>query len=1119
MKRGHRLSIILVSVLLISLAPWAFAQGGGERAIETLAASSKIIESDLVLEDFLAGSETTRVIVTLIEPSGFQQTANLQRGLELTNSQLSHEGGDINDPAFRSDLQAAVQAAQDRVINLLDPNKVQINRRFVYIFGFAAEVTLEGLKELEALDAVAFINKDRILKAHLAQGIPLMNATTVRSTYDGSGMSIAICDTGIDTSHPMLGGGGSPIFNAKVIGGYDTGDDDADPRPHPTLGSAHGTACAGISAGDLGTVGDYIGGLAHNAKLYAVKISTGDSGSASEAAMIAGWEWPVTHQNDDPDNPIMIISTSFGGGYYTSTCDTASPSMTAAAANAVAAGITVFASSGNDAFTNGMGWPACISHVNSVGAVYDADVGYHGYSNCTDTTTAPDQVTCYSNSASFLTLFAPSHDAYTTDIVGAGGYEPGDYDFSFGGTSAACPYAAGAAALLQSAAKAMTDSFLTPAEVRTLLTSTGDPITDPKAPTVTKPRINLQAAVDAIGAPPGDVLLQEDFESWPPAGWTIVNNGGDCEWQSSATTGRTNYAGGDGFCADADSDLCGMETTMDTELVTPPLDFSGLTAAALTYTSAYRDISDGSGDYADVDISTDGGTTWTNLLHWDEDHDDVGPGEVVNIDLSSYVGSANVIIRFHYVAPGWDWYWEVDHVVITGVGAEMGGTWDQPISAANTAVYANQDFEAAYDIYDIFLADDFTNTAPWTINTIYVHGNTWNVGCDLTCATNLHFMIYADSSGVPAGDPSGGGDAPLWTLSVPPGDSQVTLSAGIDGFQTNVTLSPDTPIQLPAGTYWLVFYPELSYTDCICQYGRHVSDTTNGNIAKVINPAGGFGLPTVWTDITDPSTWGLPQQDLAFRIEYTTEAAAILGADFGASGLYTYDQTAWDRINSNNPSGLGAYGNKLVANFPSMGLYEYDGTDWQRINTNDGAQNMVAVDSILYVDFGATGLYRFDGSSWSRIVRMDASVLASFDGKLAVNFPGRGLYAYDGGWSRITRNDTAETMIGVGSLLYVEFSNGLWEYNGTSFRRLTRWEVSSLATYDGKLAVNFPGHGLYEYDGSWSRINKNDTAQGMCGVGSVLYVDFGAAGLYRYDGSFQRVSTNNCEDMVSAVLP
>jgi hypothetical protein len=245
-----------------------------------------------------------------------------------------------------------------------------------------------------------------------------------------------------------------------------------------------------------------------------------------------------------------------------------------------------------------------------------------------------------------------------------------------------------------------------------------------------------------------------------------------------------------------------------------------------------------------------------------------------------------------------------------------------------------------------------------------------------------------------------------------------------------------------------------------------------------------------------------------------------LTVDFGSSGLYTYDGTTWDRINGNNPAGLGAYSSKIVANFPGLGLYEYDGIDWQLINSNDTAQSMVAVGSILYVDFGTAGLYRYDGSSWSRIVRMDASALASFDNKLAVTFPGRGLYVYDGGWSRITKNDTAQSMIGLGSLLYVEFSNGLWEYNGTSFTRLTKWDVSALATFDGKLAVNFPGYGLYAYDGSWSRINKNDTAQGMCGVGVNLYVDFGATGLYRYDGSsFQKVSSNDCEDMVAAQLP
>ena len=150
---------------------------------------------------------------------------------------------------------------------------------------------------------------------------------------------------------------------------------------------------------------------------------------------------------------------------------------------------------------------------------------------------------------------------------------------------------------------------------------------------------------------------------------------------------------------------------------------------------------------------------------------------------------------------------------------------------------------------------------------------------------------------------------------------------------------------------------------------------------------------------------------------------------------------------------------------------------------------------------------------------MDASSLASFDGTLAVNFPGRGLYVNDGGWSRITKNDTAENMLGLGSMLYVEFSNGLWEYNGTSFARLTSWNVSSLSTFDSKLAVNFPGRGLYAFDGGWSRLTPNDTAQGMCGVGVNLYVDFGATGLYRYDGSsFQRVSTSNCEDMVAVTI-
>ncbi|MBP8132027.1 MAG: S8 family serine peptidase, partial [Candidatus Hydrogenedentes bacterium] len=372
-----------------------------------------------------------------------------------------------SEAQFRGVLRARNHAAAEAVLSRLTALEFEEHLRFDNFAGFAGRVSKAGLQRLLADAAVKFVEPVRILESHLAQGIPLMNATTVRTCYNGNGMSIAVCDTGIDYTHARLGAGVFP--NAKVLGGYDFGDSDANPIPNT---QAHGTCCAGIAAGDLGTVGSYIGGVAYNAKLYALKISYGTTGSATSTAMVAAWDWCVTHQNDNPAYPILVISTSFGGGRYYSTAegDAASPSMTIAANNAVAAGITVLASSGNDGYCDSMGWPACISSVISVGAVYDADFGHYypcvnaascaskiATSGCStgyyvDDSTAPDKVTAYSNTASFLTLLAPANACYTTDITGSSGYSTGDYYSSFGGTSAACPYAAGAVASLQSAA-------------------------------------------------------------------------------------------------------------------------------------------------------------------------------------------------------------------------------------------------------------------------------------------------------------------------------------------------------------------------------------------------------------------------------------------------------------------------------------------------------------------------------------------------------------------------------------------------------------------------------------------------------------------------------------------
>jgi subtilisin family serine protease len=165
-----------------------------------------------------------------------------------------------------------------------------------------------------------------------------------------------------------------------------------------------------------------------------------------------------------------------------------------------------------------------------VGAVYDADVGTQspcveaecclpkhanpGDPDCPyniEESSAADKVTGYSDTASFLMLLAPSTQCSTLQCSAKGS----TFNTDFGGTSAACPYAAGAAAALQGAAKAEHGSFLSPAQVRSILTASGTPITDTKA-NFTKPRVNLQSAMSflesggAIHTAPKTLLLQDD---------------------------------------------------------------------------------------------------------------------------------------------------------------------------------------------------------------------------------------------------------------------------------------------------------------------------------------------------------------------------------------------------------------------------------------------------------------------------------------------------------------------------------------------------------------------------------------------------------------------------------
>lgn len=486
------------SVLLATVGLFA---GVGLRAQDAEIASAtpeeKLTAAIEVLQQFDAGAAQVEVIVNLVEPAG------KPKGKEWDSR-----------PRLRG-WQRTVKNRRDEVLGDLAPDEFSPRHLFENQSGFSGFVSRKGLEKLALHPRVISIQYSHPVKPHLAQGIPRMNASVYRSLYSGTNVAIAIVDSGVDYTHPYLGGGAFP--NTKVIGGHDLGDSDTNPLPN---GNAHGTACAGIAAGNIATnQGDYIGGVAPNAKLYALKITAGTAVGSSEATIIAAWDWCVTHKNDDPNNPILAISTSFGGGKFSAICDESQLSYAVAAGNAASAGITLLVSSGNEGFCDSIGAPACVSSVISVGAVFDAGYGSITYcidpaacapkythsacspNRATDDLTAPDKVASYSNTADFLGVLAPSHRTHTTDIVGTGGFSMGDYYLNFGGTSAAAPYAAGAVAALQSAARALLGHYLTPAEVRTLLTGTGDLITDAKATQIVKPRINLGRAIEALAPP------------------------------------------------------------------------------------------------------------------------------------------------------------------------------------------------------------------------------------------------------------------------------------------------------------------------------------------------------------------------------------------------------------------------------------------------------------------------------------------------------------------------------------------------------------------------------------------------------------------------------------------
>ncbi|MGX1668136.1 carboxypeptidase regulatory-like domain-containing protein [Streptomyces sp. NPDC055400] len=153
---------------------------------------------------------------------------------------------------------------------------------------------------------------------------------------------------------------------------------------------------------------------------------------------------------------------------------------------------------------------------------------------------------------------------------------------------------------------------------------------------------------------------KQDFEgsdgTTPPEGWTVVDDAGEGQAWRFDSTRFGNHTGGTGKFAMIDSDVYGPAGRQDTSLVSPVWDFSDRTHPILEFGNDYHSYTNGS---ADVDLSTDGGTTWQTLSHWTSTSH-TGP-VTETLDLSAAAGKSQVQVRFRYTAR-FAYWWAVDDV-------------------------------------------------------------------------------------------------------------------------------------------------------------------------------------------------------------------------------------------------------------------------------------------------------------------------------------------------------------------------------------------------------------------------------------------------------------------------
>jgi uncharacterized repeat protein (TIGR01451 family) len=426
-------------------------------------------------------------------------------------------------------LQAVATSSQAGIRAELDARRAQgqvTNYRSFWIFnGIAVTADAETLLYLAARPEVRMIREDRWRRwvepplspknqvtpteDEVAWNLAQVRVDLAWSAFglDGSGVTVAIMDTGVDLQHPALQSqyrgykaGGLTIHQGNWLCTTDEG------YLYPVDANGHGTHVTGTAVGGRDTDGRAIG-MAPGARWIAVKMLD-DYGYGYDSWIHAAFEWLMAPA-DDPALAPDIVNASWGSR------DAAKEVFRPDVQALRAAGIVPVFAAGNEgpnALT--LRSPASFPEAIAVGASDDQG-----------------------EVANFSSQGPSPWDEIKPEVIAPGtqirsSHPGGTYGFR-SGTSMATPHVAGLAALLRQA-----DPTLSVDEIEVLVTSSAVPLgTDVPNNASGWGRIDAYQAVAVAleaGFVSGQVTRQSDGQPLPTARITIHDHSGKQRAQAQA---------------------------------------------------------------------------------------------------------------------------------------------------------------------------------------------------------------------------------------------------------------------------------------------------------------------------------------------------------------------------------------------------------------------------------------------------------------------------------------------------------------------------------------------------------------------------------------------------------